>query len=102
MPHIRELGPEFSRSDSESGFIGRIAFAENDQADIIAKKSVEKRHENLETFFLDHASDHPEDWSARFRCELHLPYQGFATLLLSAKCARVLMGRKQKIAQPVP
>jgi len=41
---ICELVWEFSRGDGESGFIGRIAFAEDNQTDVISKKSIQNRH----------------------------------------------------------
>src|SRR5439155_7808401 len=44
---VCELAWESSRGNSQSSFVGRIAFAKNDQADVVPKKPIEKRHKNL-------------------------------------------------------
>src|SRR5207253_11183013 len=62
---VGKLGRKFSGCDGESGFICGIAFSENDQADIVPKKSIEKRHENLEAFLLNNQSHHTKDRPAR-------------------------------------
>src|SRR4029077_3365000 len=57
---------EFSRRDGERRFVGRIAFAQNDEPNVVSKKSIEQRHQNIETFFTDDARDHSENRAARF------------------------------------
>src|ERR1700730_8667958 len=65
---IGELSWKFSRRDRQTRFKGRIAFAENDEPHVIGQQSIEKRHQNLESLFLDYARDHAENragWSRR-------------------------------------
>ena len=62
---------EFSRGDCESSFIGWVAFAENNQADVIPKQPIKNRHKNFEALFLNYPSHHAKDRAVRRRCEFH-------------------------------
>src|SRR5438876_1534383 len=99
---VCELAWEFSRRDGKSSFIGWITFAENDHADVIPKKSIKKRHKNLEAFFLDDTSYHAKDRTTRRRRELHFFHQRVTTNLFSPKPSRVIMRRQETIGRWIP
>src|SRR6266446_3927537 len=88
---VGELSREFARCHGERGLIGGIAFAKNDQSDIIREQPIEQRPKNFETFFLHHASDHSKNRTMRRRREIHLCEQSIATNLLAPKRARIVL-----------
>src|ERR1700682_4750612 len=88
---VGDLGREFSRCHAERGLIRGIAFAENDQSDIIREQPIQQRHKNLETFFLHHASDHSENRTMRRWGEIHLCETSIAANLLAPKRARIVL-----------
>src|SRR5206468_810770 len=99
---VGKLGRKFSSRDSERGFICGIAFSENDQADIIPKKSIEKRHENLESFLLNNPSNHSEDRAARGGLELYFFKERLAANLFPPKAPRVVTCGDQRIRCRIP
>src|SRR5262245_47822656 len=99
---VGKLGRKFPGCDSQRGFICGIAFSENDQADIVPKKSIEKRHENLESFLVNHTSDHSEDRAVRRRLELYFFEERLAANLFPPKPPRVVSCRDQTIRCRIP
>src|SRR6266536_501280 len=99
---ICEFVWEFSRGDGESGFIGRVAFAENNQADVIPKKSIQKRHKNLEALFLNNPGHHAKDWTVRRRCEFHFFQQRVTAGLFSPQPSAIVLRREETIGGRVP
>src|SRR3984893_5174224 len=99
---VGTLRREFARCDGERGLIRGIAFAKNDQSDIIREQPIQQRHKNLETFFLYHASDHSKNRTVRRRREIRLCEQSIATNLLSPKRARIVLHWEQRIGRRIP
>src|SRR6267143_6806091 len=93
---VGKLRREFARGDGERSLIRRIAFAKNDQSNIIREQPIQQRHKNLETFFLHHASDHSKNRTMRRRREIHLREQSIAANLLAPKRARLVLRWEQR------
>src|SRR5205823_10897517 len=66
-------------SNRESGFEAGIAFAENDQADVIREHAIEQRGENAKAFFRDYARNHSKNRSTRCRRKPHFGQKNVAT-----------------------
>ena len=64
---IGKFRGKLASGDGQRRLIRGIAFSENDQADIIRKQPIEKRHKNLEPFFLNDACDHSVNRPDRIR-----------------------------------
>ena len=99
---ISELTREFSRRDGQRGFVSRIAFTENEEANIIPEKAIEQRHQNLEALFLDDPGHHAPDWTAGRRRELHFLQQRVPANLFSLQLSHVVVCRKQTIRYRIP
>ena len=99
---ISELGGKLSSGDSERGFVGRIAFAENDQANVVREQAIQNRDENVETFFTDYAGDHSENRPARRGVQSQTIQQRVTAKLFSPKFRRGVICRKQFVGFRIP
>src|ERR1041384_1110285 len=99
---ISEFARELSRRDGERGFIGRIAFAKNYEPDVIDEEPIEKRHENIETFFANNARDHSKDRPARFGIQFQTAKKRISTKLFPPKLTRCVIRRKKFVRLGIP
>src|SRR4029077_1305686 len=99
---VGKLRWKFSGCDRKRSFKGSVAFAENDQANIVPKQAIEERHQDFETFFLDYATYHSENWTARSGREVNLLQKRLTTDFLSTEAFRIVARGKQTIGCGIP
>src|SRR5262249_14983274 len=93
---------KFSGCDRKRNFVSGIAFSENDQADIIPEKAIEKGHKDFKTFFVNNARDHSKNGAARRRREIHFFEERLTANLFSPKLLHIVTRWDQTIRRRIP
>src|ERR1041385_9370459 len=102
MTAIGELRGILARGDGERGFVAGVAFAEDDQSDVVGEKPVEQRHNKIEAFFRNEARHHSEDWSRWCGSEAKPVEQQIATDSFAFEIFGTELARKQMIGRRIP
>src|ERR1700730_13602550 len=102
MSPVGKLRRKISGCDSEGSLKRGIALAENDQAHVVRKETVERGHQDLEPFFFDHSRDHSKNRAARGRGESQITQKGVAADFFAPKRTRVIESRQKWISFWIP
>src|SRR5205085_827683 len=102
MTAIGELRWVLARGNGERGLVPGVAFAEDDQPDVVGEKAVEQRHEEIEPLFGNESRYHSEDGPARRRGKTQSVEKQIAADRFALKIPRTELARQQMIGLGIP